>query len=168
MPFLAMQFWLIAVFVFALGAVVGSFLNVVILRLPGGNSIIFPASRCPKCAAPIRWFDNIPIASFILLRRRCRYCHALIAWQYPAVEALMGFLAVALLSAENLEKLLSPKQLAGWGFIQSSVEASPREISRGTDVARPTINQALEKLLKLKKIERIGLGRSTRYRPIKY
>lgn len=96
MPVPAMPFWFIAVFVFALGAVVGSFLNVVILRLPGGDSIIFPASRCPKCAAPIRWFDNIPIISFILLRRRCRYCHTLIAWQYPMVEALMGFLAVAL------------------------------------------------------------------------
>lgn len=96
MPFLALQFWLIAVFIFALGAVVGSFLNVVISRLPGGDSIIFPASRCPKCTASIRWYDNIPIISFILLHRRCRNCHALIAWQYPAVEALMGFMAVAL------------------------------------------------------------------------
>ena len=72
--------------------------------------------------------------------------------------------AVALLSKENIEKLLSSKQLAVWQYLLTVTEASPAEISRAAQVARPTINQALEKLLRLKKVERIGLGRSTRYR----
>lgn len=74
--------------------------------------------------------------------------------------------AVELLSKENLEKLLSPKQLAVWEYLNTVVEATPGEISKQTKVARPTINQALDKLLRLKKIERIGLGRTTRYRKI--
>ena len=72
--------------------------------------------------------------------------------------------AVELLSKENIEKLLSPKQLAVWEYLNTVDEASPAEISKETNVARPTINQAVDKLLRLKKIERIGLGRSTRYR----
>lgn len=73
-------------------------------------------------------------------------------------------MAVNLLSAENIEKLLSPKQLAVWQYLQSVSEAAPLEISKKAKVARPTVNQALNKLLSFKKIERIGLGRSTRYR----
>lgn len=74
--------------------------------------------------------------------------------------------AVELLSNENIEKLLSPKQLAVWEYLNTVDEASPAEISKHAKVARPTINQALDKLLRLKKIERIGLGRSTRYRKL--
>ncbi len=74
--------------------------------------------------------------------------------------------AVELLSKENIEKLLSPKQLAVWEYLNTVDEASPAEISKQAKVARPTINQAVDKLLRLKKIERIGLGRSTRYRKI--
>ncbi|MFC1511196.1 Fic family protein [Candidatus Margulisiibacteriota bacterium] len=73
-------------------------------------------------------------------------------------------MAVDLLSAENIEKLLSPKQLAVWQYLQSVNEAAPLEISQKAKVARPTVNQVLTKLLSLKKIERIGLGRGTRYR----
>lgn len=75
-------------------------------------------------------------------------------------------MAVDLLSAENIEKLLSPKQLAVWRYLQTVNEATPLEISKKAKVARPTVNQALYKLLSFKKIERIGLGRSTRYRKI--
>lgn len=74
--------------------------------------------------------------------------------------------AVELLSKENIEKLLSPKQLAVWQYLNSITEASPAKMSSATKVARPTINQALDKLLRLKKIERIGQGRTTRYRKI--
>jgi leader peptidase (prepilin peptidase)/N-methyltransferase len=88
---------IIIVFSFILGAVVGSFLNVVILRLPAeGESIVFPASRCPKCLEPLKWYDNIPIFSFILLKKRCRNCGATISWQYPMVELTMALLALAL------------------------------------------------------------------------
>ncbi|MEK7518012.1 MAG: Fic family protein [Patescibacteria group bacterium] len=76
-------------------------------------------------------------------------------------------LAVDLLSKENIEKLLSPKQLAVWEYIQKTNEATPAEISKNANVVRPTVNQALGRLLQLKKIERLGLGRSTRYRVLK-
>lgn len=75
-------------------------------------------------------------------------------------------IALALLSKENIEKLLSPKQIAVWNYLQIKTEATPLEISKGAKVARPTVNQALEKLMRLKRIERLGLGRTTRYRKI--
>lgn len=79
------------------GAVIGSFLNVVILRLPDpGQSIVFPASHCPRCAAPLSWWENIPILSFIALRGRCGHCRTAISCQYPVVELLMALLSVAL------------------------------------------------------------------------
>ncbi len=88
---------------FILGAVVGSFLNVVILRLPAeGESIVFPPSRCPHCKAAIRWYDNIPVFSFLFLRGRCRNCHASISLQYPLVELCMALLSLALYTRSGL------------------------------------------------------------------
>lgn len=76
------------------GAVVGSFLNVVILRLPKEDaSIVFPASHCPLCKQPLTWYENIPLLSYLVLRGRCRTCKAPISWQYPFVEAAMAILA---------------------------------------------------------------------------
>ncbi|MFC1646408.1 Fic family protein [Candidatus Omnitrophota bacterium] len=75
-------------------------------------------------------------------------------------------LAVELLSEENIEKLLSAKQIAVWEYLLTTGEASPGEIATKTKVARPTVTQALDKLMRLKKIERVGLGRSTRYRKV--
>lgn len=77
---------LLGIYAFAIGAIVGSFLNVVIHRYPREESIVSPGSHCPQCDAAIRWFDNIPILSFIALRGRCRACGAGIAWRYPLVE----------------------------------------------------------------------------------
>lgn len=71
-----------------LGLIVGSFLNVVIARVPAGESVVAPASRCPRCATAIRPRDNIPLLSWLLLRGRCRACAAPISWRYPAVEAM--------------------------------------------------------------------------------
>lgn len=76
-------------------------------------------------------------------------------------------LAVDLLSKESIEKMLSPKQLAVLEYLQKANEATPAEISKNANVVRPTVNQALNRLLQLKKIERLGLGRSTRYRVLK-
>jgi Fic family protein len=73
-------------------------------------------------------------------------------------------LAIALLSRENLERLLSPKQLAVWRYLENIIEATPGEIAKATGVARPTVSQALDVLLRLKKIERLGQGRTTRYK----
>ena len=75
-------------------------------------------------------------------------------------------MAVELLSKENIEKLLSKKQLSVWQYLQGVDEATPGEIAKKAKVARPTVSQALDKLLRLKKVERIGLGRSTRYRKL--
>jgi len=91
------------ILVMLFGAVIGSFLNVVILRLPNpGESIVFPASHCPQCKIPIGWYDNIPIISFILLKRKCRHCGAPISWQYPLVELAMLLLSAALLQKYGL------------------------------------------------------------------
>src|SRR5436190_15969731 len=77
---------ILAFYAFAAGAIVGSFLNVVIHRYPREESIVFPASHCPHCLKPIRWFDNIPVLSFIVLGGKCRACRAPISIRYPLVE----------------------------------------------------------------------------------
>ena len=79
-------------FVFLLGVVFGSFLNVVILRLPEGQSIAYPGSHCPKCGQKLRWWHNIPLLSWLFLGGKCAYCKAPISIQYPLVELGTGFL----------------------------------------------------------------------------
>jgi leader peptidase (prepilin peptidase)/N-methyltransferase len=83
---------------FFVGLAAGSFLNVCIHRLPRGKSIVFPPSACPACGAPIRWRDNVPVLSFLLLRGKCRACRKRISPRYPLVELVTGllFLFVAL------------------------------------------------------------------------
>lgn len=85
---------LLGVYAAVVGLVVGSFLNVVIYRLPRGQSIIAPRSRCPWCGGAIRLLHNVPLASFLLLKRRCSRCGAPIAWRYPLIEALTATLFV--------------------------------------------------------------------------
>lgn len=87
---------LIKVLMFVSGACVGSFLNVCIVRLPKDQSIITPRSNCPQCKAPVKWFDNIPLVSFFMLRGKCRSCRKQISWRYPVVEAITGLLVLAL------------------------------------------------------------------------
>ncbi len=88
--------WLVLTYVGVFGAIIGSFLNVVIARLPAGESLVRPRSRCPRCRAPIAWYDNIPIVSWLVLRGRCRRCREPISPRYPTVELLMAVLAIAL------------------------------------------------------------------------
>lgn len=83
--------------IFAFGTCVGSFLNVCICRIPAGKSIILPPSSCPECSAQIRFYDNIPIISYLILFGKCRYCKTAISIQYPFVEILTGFFAVLVL-----------------------------------------------------------------------
>jgi leader peptidase (prepilin peptidase)/N-methyltransferase len=80
------------VFMALLGALFGSFGNVLVWRVPRGESIVSPGSRCPVCAHPIRWFDNVPVVSWIALRGRCRDCGAPISARYPVVEAVSALL----------------------------------------------------------------------------
>jgi leader peptidase (prepilin peptidase)/N-methyltransferase len=84
--------WIVAAI---LGAMVGSFLNVCIYRLPAGESIVTPRSRCPSCASPIAWYDNVPVLSWLLLRGQCRRCRARISIQYPLVELATALLWLA-------------------------------------------------------------------------
>jgi leader peptidase (prepilin peptidase)/N-methyltransferase len=89
---IAVPFSLALIFVTILGALIGSFLNVVIHRVPREESIVFPNSRCPHCGTAIRPYDNIPVVSYLWLRGRCRACHARIPVRYPAVELLTAIL----------------------------------------------------------------------------
>jgi leader peptidase (prepilin peptidase)/N-methyltransferase len=79
---------------FTFGACVGSFLNVCIHRLPAEESVVAPGSRCPRCAGPIAWYDNVPLVSWLWLRARCRRCGQPISVRYPLIEAATGALAV--------------------------------------------------------------------------
>jgi leader peptidase (prepilin peptidase)/N-methyltransferase len=78
--------WYIVSIIF--GALVGSFLNVCIFRLPKEESIVWPGSHCPLCKKPIKFYDNIPLISYLLLRGKCRYCKGVISMQYPLVEGI--------------------------------------------------------------------------------
>ncbi len=99
---------LAALIAFPLGLLFGSFLNVCILRLPKDKSILWPASHCPNCQTPIKFYDNIPILSFVLLKGRCRACKEPISPRYPAIELLTGLLT-ALFAAKWI---VSPGWLA--------------------------------------------------------
>lgn len=86
---------LLSVWWFVFGSCVGSFLNVVVYRVPAGLSIATPPSHCPHCKTPIRWHDNVPILGWLLLGGRCRACQAPIAKRYPLVELVTGLLFLA-------------------------------------------------------------------------
>jgi leader peptidase (prepilin peptidase) / N-methyltransferase len=86
-----------------LGALIGSFLNVVIHRLPLGESLVTPGSHCPACDAPVRSFDNVPVLSWLVLRGRCRSCGAPISVRYPAVELLTAASFAAVVAVRGFD-----------------------------------------------------------------
>lgn len=88
--------WITLVFVFIFGAMFGSFLNVVIYRIPRGESVVFPASHCPHCNSNLRAWHNVPMLSWLMLRGRCAFCGVPISAQYPLVELISGAIAAAL------------------------------------------------------------------------
>lgn len=90
------MFYFMNIFAFIFGAAIGSFLNVCIFRLPEKKSIVKPSSQCPACHQFIRFYDNIPIISYFVLRGRCRNCQARISWRYPLVEFTMAMLSLLL------------------------------------------------------------------------
>ncbi len=96
------------------GLVVGSFLNVVIHRVPRRESVVRPGSRCPACGAPIRWRDNLPVLSWLLLGGRCRVCRAPIPVRYPAVELAAAIVAVAALQRYGPGLPGAEAALFGW------------------------------------------------------
>ena len=103
-----------------LGACVGSFLNVVAWRLPREESVVSPGSHCPRCGTPLRWYENIPVLSWLLQRGRCRHCQSRIKVRYPAVELLASGLFVAVAHATPSALGAAPAALlllAGWGLV---------------------------------------------------
>jgi leader peptidase (prepilin peptidase)/N-methyltransferase len=121
---------------FMFGACIGSFLNVVIHRLPRGESIVSPRSRCPGCGRQIRAWENIPIVSFLLLRGKCAGCGGAISWRYPAVELLTaaGFGAIFFLDGPGIPllcDLLFFSLLLPIAFIDIDHRVIPDELSLG-------------------------------------
>ena len=104
---------LLAVAATLFGLVLGSFLNVVIYRVPRHESVVWPGSRCPRCGHDIRWHDNLPVAGWLLLRGRCRDCGASIGIRYPLVEGLTGALFLVAFLVYGLQALL----LLVWAFL---------------------------------------------------
>jgi leader peptidase (prepilin peptidase) / N-methyltransferase len=94
-------YWLMVLWLCLLGGVIGSFLNVVVYRLPNGISLITPPSHCPACKKPIRWFDNVPVFGWIMLGGRCRNCRSPISIRYPLVEAVTAAMFGGLAVVEN-------------------------------------------------------------------
>lgn len=92
----------IYIFSFLLGLTIGSFLNVCIYRIPEGKSILWPGSHCPNCRNKLRWYHNIPVLSYVLLKGRCSFCGTGISLRYPAVEVLTGTLFALVVSRFGL------------------------------------------------------------------
>ncbi len=162
--------WLVPSFAFMMGAIVGSFLNVCIYRIPAGKSVVSPGSTC-ACGKAIKWYDNIPILSWFILRGRARCCGAAYSFRYPFVEALTGFFFLAAWLSQSPLKALClmlfaamlvcasfidfdhmeiPDRfsigLAAIGFSLSVLIPELHDISR-TDFAFASVNAALESAL---------------------
>jgi len=158
--------WLIYIFAFAIGACIGSFLNVVIYRLPREMSISNPPSHCPACGQPLAWHDNVPIVSFLLLGGRCRHCGVMISGRYALVEALTGILFLAtvhgLIAAETFTALqaavvlIVASALVASSFIDIERRIIPDEITLPgivlgclTGLMLPRVHDAADPVLKL-------------------
>jgi leader peptidase (prepilin peptidase) / N-methyltransferase len=180
--------WAAMAWAFLAGASVGSFLNVVVARLPAGESIVRPRSRCPSCRNPIAWFDNLPVLSWLLLRGRCRACRARISFRYPLVEILGGVAAVVAVSRHGLSlpalaefafaaALLAlsfidldtwllphvitiPLLLAGVGLSAASLTAAPSFLSSAGGAVAGWLSFAAVSVVgeKLMKKEALGFG----------
>lgn len=109
--------YVLPLWAFFFGACIGSFLNVCIYRIPAGLSIVYPASRCPHCETPIRWWQNVPIASWLFLRGKCSVCKAKISVRYLIVEVLTGLLFLKIFTMFFLQ----PATLVFWAFAAALV-----------------------------------------------
>ncbi len=114
MPF---EYYFVLFAAFVLGSVIGSFLNVCIYRIPEGESIVSPPSRCPKCGEQIRWYQNIPVVSWVFLGGKCAGCKTSISFRYPLIEVLTGLLFVAVIYSFGF----SLATLVYWVFLASLV-----------------------------------------------
>ncbi|MFH1594342.1 MAG: prepilin peptidase [Candidatus Omnitrophota bacterium] len=125
---------MIIIALFIAGTIIGSFMNVCIYRLPGGESIIKPRSRCISCGKAIAWFDNIPILSFLALRGRCRSCKKTISIRYPIVEIISGIMCALLFTyfgftAKSFILLVFSCALVVVSFIDFAIQEIPDVIT---------------------------------------
>jgi leader peptidase (prepilin peptidase)/N-methyltransferase len=129
-----MYYGINVILIFILGLIVGSFNNVCIYRIPINESIIYPASHCPKCRSPIKPLDNIPLLSYILLKGRCRNCGSRIPIQYPVVEFLTGIIYIFIyliygLTLQSLIYIILASALIIIAFIDLNKQIIPDVIS---------------------------------------
>lgn len=115
---------IVLLFIFLIGLCVGSFLNVVVLRAFSNESIVFPNSKCPLCQAPLKWYHNIPILSYLFLRGKCAFCEEKISLQYPIVELITGvlFVAVFIKSGIHINTLFT------WAFVSLFIVLAATDI----------------------------------------
>jgi leader peptidase (prepilin peptidase)/N-methyltransferase len=130
------------------GLVVGSFLNVVAYRLPKGESLVSPGSRCPSCGTPVKPYDNVPVLGWLLLRGKCRSCGAPISVRYPLVEALTAALAVAVVLVKHSARdivlgLVLVAVLIPISLIDLEERKIPNKITAPAAVAAVAIGAAL-------------------------
>jgi len=131
-------FWSACLFI--LGTIVGSFLNVCIVRLPHEKSIVFPASHCVHCQKPIAWYDNIPLLSYLFLGGRCRHCKARFSFRYFLVELITGVSFLLFYKYFGLHAVLVPYLVMMCGFIVATFvdfehRIIPDEVSIGGMIA---------------------------------
>ena len=131
---------LLGIFIFIIGAMTGSFLNVCIVRLPLEKSIVFPGSHCVACRTPIQWYDNIPLISWLVLGGRCRACKEKISFRYWLVELLTGVIFFLFYRHYGLQPVLWPYLVMVSGFIVATFvdfehRIIPDEVSIGGMIA---------------------------------
>jgi len=131
---------LVGIFIFMMGTIIGSFLNVCIVRLPLEKSIVFPSSHCVACRTPIEWYDNIPLISWALLGGRCRACREKISFRYWLVELLTGITFYLFYRHYGLQPVLLPYLVMVCGFIVATFvdfehRIIPDEVSIGGMIA---------------------------------
>lgn len=119
--------WLLPIFTFAMGAIVGSFLNVCIYRIPAEKSIISPGSTC-ACGSPIKWFDNLPILSWFILRGKARCCGSKYSFRYPFIETLTGIFFLSAWLAHSPAKALCIMLFASMLVCASFIDFDHMEI----------------------------------------
>lgn len=140
-------------FIFIIGLIVGSFLNVVILRTVSEESIVFPGSKCPKCQTPLKWYHNIPVLSYIFLRGKCAFCKEKISIQYPLVELLTGliFTLFGFLYLNTIFNTNESVPILTMMFLVSVIAVSLFIVISGTDFKEMLVKEAHLYML-------IGLG----------
>ncbi len=131
-----MSYELMIIFVFILGTVIGSFLNVCIYRLPKNLSVVRPPSNCPSCKKNILWYDNIPILSYLILGGRCRFCKSRISFRYFLVEALTAVFLLALFIGFGMSAKFFAYSILACGlvvatFVDFEINEIPDQVSLG-------------------------------------